>query len=157
MALVLTRQRLPVLDRERLARPSGLARGAYVLADAPGGNPDLLLLATGSEVHLVLAARETLAAQGVRARVVSMPSWELFEEQPPAYRESVLPRAVKARVGVEAASPLGWDRYVGPDGCIVGMHGFGASAPGPAVERRFGFTPEAIVAAATALLHGKGV
>jgi transketolase len=156
VALVLTRQKVPVLDRDRYAPASGLARGAYVLAEAPGGHPELLLLATGSEVHLVLAAREALAGRGVRARVVSMPSWELFEQQPPGYRESVLPRAVRARLAVEQACTLGWDRYVGPDGSVLGMHGFGASAPGPAVEKRFGFTPEAIVTAATALLPGRG-
>jgi transketolase len=152
VALVLTRQPVPVLDRGRYAPASGLARGAYVLADAPGGRPELLLLATGSEVHLALAAHEALSARGVRVRVVSMPSWELFEQQPPEYRESVLPPGVNARVAVEQASTLGWDRYVGSGGAVVGMHTFGASAPLKALQTKFGFTPEAIVSTASALL-----
>jgi transketolase len=152
VALVLTRQAVPTLDRGRYAPASGLARGAYVLADAAGGRPELLLLATGSEVHLALAAHEALSARGVRSRVVSMPSWELFEQQPASYRASVLPPEVRARVAVEQASTLGWDRYVGSRGAVVGMHTFGASAPREALQARFGFTPEAIVATASALL-----
>jgi transketolase len=157
VALVLTRQPVPILDRGRYAPASGLARGAYVLADAPGGHPEILLLATGSEVHLALAAREALAARGVGARVVSMPSWELFELQPPEYRDGVLPPSVRARVAIEQASTLGWDRYVGSAGAVVGMRTFGASAPLKALQTRFGFTPEAIVEKATAVLpHGEG-
>jgi transketolase len=157
VALVLTRQPVPILDRGRYAPASGLARGGYVLAEAPGGKPELLLLATGSEVHLALAACETLTARGVRARVVSMPSWELFEQQPAEYRDSVLPPLVEARVAVEQASTLGWDRYVGSAGSVVGMHTFGASAPLKALQTKFGFTPEAIVSTASALLaRGEG-
>src|SRR5256884_7306318 len=122
VALVLSRQPVPTFDRSRYAPASGLARGAYVLADAAGGEPDLLLLATGSEVALCLAAYERLTADGFRARVVSMPSWELFERQPEGYRESVLPGRVRARVAVEQASIFGWDRYVGPAGEIIGLH-----------------------------------
>ncbi len=157
VALVLTRQPVPTLDRGRYAPASGLARGAYVLADAAGGRPELLLLATGSEVHLALAAHEALSARGVRSRVVSMPSWELFEQQPASYRASVLPPEVKARVAVEQASTLGWDRYVGSRGAVVGMHTFGISAPLKALQTKFGFTPEAIVSTASALLaRGEG-
>jgi transketolase len=151
-AIVLTRQNVPVLDRSRYAPASGLARGAYVLADAPDGRPELLLLATGSEVHLAVAAHEALAAEGVRVRVVSMPSWELFEQQPADYRASVLPPHVEARLAVEQASTLGWDRYVGSGGAVIGMHTFGASAPLRELQRKFGFTPDAIVSTARALL-----
>ncbi|HSD18853.1 MAG TPA: transketolase [Anaeromyxobacter sp.] len=154
-AIVLTRQNVPVLDRSRYAPASGLARGAYVLADAPDGRPELLLVATGSEVHLAVAAHEALAAEGVRVRVVSMPSWELFEQQPADYRASVLPPQVKARLAVEQASTLGWDRYVGSGGAVIGMHTFGASAPLRELQRKFGFTPDAIVSTARALL-GRG-
>ncbi len=152
VALVLTRQLVSVLDRTRYAPASGLARGAYVLADARNGRPDLLLLATGSEVRLALDAHEALGARGVRSRVVSMPSWELFERQPAEYRDAVLPPRVKARVAVEQAATLGWDRYVGPGGAVIGMHTFGASAPLKALQNKFGFTPDAIVSTATALL-----
>jgi transketolase len=145
VALVLTRQDVPVLDRERYAPASGLRRGAYVLADAdPDGEPELILIATGSEVALAVEAHEVLAADGVRSRVVSMPSFELFERQDEDYREEVLPRAVTARVSVEEASTLGWDRYVGPDGEAIGMHTFGSSAPLKDVLGRYGFTPERI-------------
>ncbi len=146
--LVLSRQALPTLDRARYASASGVARGAYVLADAPGGTPEVLLLATGSEVALAVSAYEQLLAEGIRARVVSMPSWELFEEQDAAYRDAVLPPAVTARVAIEEASTLGWERYVGRRGRIVGMHTFGASAPLKELLQRFGFTPEQVVAAA---------
>jgi transketolase len=122
-----------------------------VLADADGG-PEVILIATGSEVSLAVSAYEELRSEGVRARVVSLPSWYLFDLQPDDYRESVLPEAVKARVAVEQASTLGWDRYVGPQGQIVGMHTFGASAPLKEVQRRFGFTPERVVQAARELL-----
>lgn len=138
-SLVLSRQALPTLDRKRYARAAGVARGAYVLADAADGSPDVLLLASGSEVALCIAAYELLTLQGVKARVVSMPSWDLFERQDAAYREQVLPEAVKARVSVEAASALGWDRYVGRHGTIIAMRGYGLSAPGPVVQSHFGF------------------
>ncbi|HXN45614.1 MAG TPA: transketolase [Bryobacteraceae bacterium] len=147
-ALVLTRQAVPTFDRSKYAPAAGLAQGAYVLADAPGGKPDVLLIATGSEVALVVQAFEELSAEGVKARVVSMPSWELFDRQEPAYRESVIPSAAKARVCVEQASTLGWDRFAGPSGEIIGMRTFGASAPQKELQKKFGFVPERIVAAA---------
>ncbi|MCS6925760.1 MAG: transketolase [Candidatus Binatia bacterium] len=147
-ALVLSRQPLPVLDRTRYAPASGVARGAYVLADAPSGSPELLLLASGSEVSLCVAAYEQLVTEGVRARVVSMPSWELFEQQDQEYRDSVLPPAVTARVAVEQASAFGWYRYVGSSGGVVVMKTFGASAPLKELQRKFGFTPDHIVTVA---------
>ena len=147
-SLVLSRQALPTLDRSRYASAAGVARGAYVLADAASGVPDVLLLASGSEVALCIAAYEQLAREGVRARVVSMPSWDLFERQDEAYRESVLPDAVAARVSVEAASALGWERYVGRHGAIIAMRSFGLSAPGPVVQAHFGFDVAHVVAAA---------
>ena len=150
VALVLTRQALPTLDRGRYADAAGLRRGAYVLADAPGGRPDVLLLSTGSEVSLCVDAYERLTADGIHARVVSMPSWELFERQDRAYRDAVLPPAVTARVSVEQGSTLGWHRYVGMDGATIGMKTFGASAPLKALLQKFGFTAEAVVAAAKA-------
>ncbi|MFL6056440.1 MAG: transketolase [Actinoallomurus sp.] len=143
-ALVLSRQPLPTLDRSRLGGADGVAKGAYVLADAPDGRIDVMLLATGSEVALAVAVREELAAEGIGARVVSMPCWELFERQPREYRDQVLPPEVTARVGIEQASTLGWDRYVGPGGAIVGMHTFGASAPLKQLRSKFGFTPEKV-------------
>ena len=124
---------------------SGVARGGYVLAEADGGTPDVILLATGSEVHLALAARKELQAGGIAARVVSLPCWELFDRQPQAYREQVLPPSVKARVAIEQASTLGWDRYVGDGGAIIGMHTFGASAPLKQLAAKFGFTPDQVV------------
>src|SRR4029077_17114486 len=127
--LVLTRQRVPTFDRSRLAPASGLARGAYVLADAQNHKPEVVLIGTGSEVALCMQAYEQLTTAGVPARVVSMPSWELFERQDRAYRDEVLPPAVKARVSVEEGSVLGWDRYVGMTGAKIGMHTFGSSAP----------------------------
>ncbi len=148
VALVLSRQALPTLDRTRYAPPSGLAKGAYVLADPPRGEPEVILIGTGSEVSLCIAAYEALNAEGVRARVVSMPSWELFEKQPESYRESVLPPAITARVAVEQASTFGWATYVGPLGEVIGMKTFGASAPLKALQTKFGFTPERVVAAA---------
>ena len=147
-ALILTRQTLPTLDRSGLGAASGVAQGAYVLAEASGGRPDVILLATGSEVHLALEARDELEADGIATRVVSMPCWELFDRQPPEYRDQVLPRAVTARVAVEQASTLGWDRYVGPGGAVVGMHTFGASAPLKQLLTKFGFTPEQVAQAA---------
>jgi transketolase len=151
-ALVLTRQNLPVLDRSSYASAEGLRRGGYVLAEPEGGDPQVILIATGSEVSLAVDAYEELRTDGVRARVVSLPSWYLFDLQPAEYRASVLPEAVTARVAVEQASTLGWDRYVGPHGRIVGMRTFGASAPLKEVQRKFGFTPERVVEAARELL-----
>jgi transketolase len=145
VALVLSRQALPTIDRTRFAAASGLARGAYVLADAPGERPDVLLLATGSEVALCVEARDQLAGENIHARVISMPSWELFEQQPVAYRDEVLPPDVTARVAVEQASTFGWERYAGSAGSIIGMHTFGASAPLKALQQKFGFTPERLV------------
>jgi transketolase len=147
-ALVLTRQALPTLDRSGLGAASGVANGGYILAEASGGQPDVLLLATGSEVHLALEARDELEADGIATRVVSMPCWELFDRQPPDYRDRVLPREVTARVAVEQASTLGWDRYVGDGGAVIGMHTFGASAPLKQLLTRFGFTPEQVAQAA---------
>ncbi|MFF4607271.1 transketolase [Streptomyces sp. NPDC001339] len=144
-ALVLSRQALPTLDRSRFAPASGVARGAYVLADAPdGGVPDVILLATGSEVSLALSAREELAGDGIGARVVSMPCWELFDRQEREYHEQVLPPSVTARVGVEQASTFGWERYVGDRGAVIGMHTYGASAPLKHLLKQFGFTPERV-------------
>ncbi len=150
-ALVLTRQDVPVLDRSRYESAEGLRRGGYVLADCEG-EPEVILIATGSEVALAIDAYEELCSDGVKARVVSLPSWYLFDLQPAEYREEVLPQAVQARVAVEQASTLGWDRYVGPRGQIVGMHTFGASAPLKEVQRKFGFTPDRVVEAARELL-----
>jgi len=147
-ALILSRQALPTFDRERYAPASGLARGAYVLADPPQRNPEVILVASGSEVQLCVEAYERLAEEGIRARVVSLPSWELFERQPDAYRREVLPPAVTARVSVEQASTLGWERYTGVDGARIGMHTFGASAPLKELQRKFGFTPERVLEAA---------
>jgi len=148
VALICSRQALPIVDRTKFASAGGLARGAYVLADAPNGAPDVILIASGSEVTLCLAARERLAADGLGARVVSMPSWELFEEQDEAYRDSVLPRTVMARVTVEEGSRLGWQRYAGPAGVVLGMHTFGMSAPMKVVSEHFGFTVDGVIAAA---------
>ena len=151
VALILTRQALPTLDRTRYASAEGVQRGAYILADADDGKPEVLLLATGSEVALCVDAYEQLKAEGIKARVVSMPSWEIFEyycREHPEYREHVLPAAVTARVSVEQASTLGWARYVGTTGHTIGMETFGASAPLKELQRKFGFTPESIVAAA---------
>ena len=137
-----------------VAPADGVRRGAYVLADPPQGDPEVVLLASGTEVALVVAAHEQLTQEGVRSRVVSMPSWELFERQDAAYREEVLPPQVAARVGVEQAEAFGWDRYVGPTGRMLAMREFGASAPLKDLQQRYGFTPEAVVAAARAQLDG---
>lgn len=150
--LVLTRQTLPTLDRAKYAKASGLAKGAYVLADAPGGQPDIILMGSGSEVALCLAASEKLNAEGIKVRVVSMPSWELYEQQDAAYKESVLPARVTARVSVEMGSTLGWERYVGAKGRSMGMHTFGASAPLKDVLKEFGFVPENVAAVAKQVL-----
>ena len=157
-SLVLSRQALPTLDRSRYASAQGVALGAYVLADADDGRPDVLLLASGSEVALCVAAFEQLKLEGVKARVVSMPSWDLFERQDEAYRESVLPESVRARVSVEAASALGWERHVGRHGEIIAMRSFGLSAQGMAVEAHFGFDVAHVIAAARRQLerHGAG-
>ncbi len=146
--LVLTRQALPTIDRSKYGPAAGVAQGAYILADAPDGKPDVLLLATGSEVALCLDAYERLKAEGIKARVVSMPSWELFDDQPQEYRDRVLPPEVTARVSVEQASTFGWARYVGATGHSIGMRSFGASAPLKDLLKKFGFTPENVLAAA---------
>ncbi|MDE8652788.1 transketolase [Novosphingobium album (ex Liu et al. 2023)] len=151
--IILSRQALPTIDRSHYAAASGLARGAYVLADAAEGAPELILLATGSEVSLALAAHERLTQEGVRSRVVSMPSWSIFERQPVGYREAVLPPLVPARVAVEQAGPLGWDRYVGPEGAMVTMKGFGASAPLADLQREFGFTVDNVVRVARGVME----
>jgi transketolase len=150
VALILTRQAIPTLDRSRVAPASGLRRGAYVLSDATNGKPDVLLLATGSEVSLCLDAQEALRQKGAQARVISMPSWELFERQDQDYREAVLPSDVEARVSVENAARFGWERYVGLKGDRIGMRTFGASAPLKALQQKFGFTVDAVVSAALA-------
>ena len=146
--LVLSRQAVPTLDRSKYAPAAGVAKGAYVLADAPGGKPDVILMASGSEVYLCVEAYEKLKAEGISARVVSMPSWELFEKQDAAYKESVLPSSVTARVSVELGAILGWERYVGLKGQIIGMHRFGASAPWKDLQKKFGFTTDTVLAAA---------
>jgi len=152
VALILTRQALPTFDRKRFAPASGLSKGAYVLADAEDGKPEVLLMATGSEVSLCVEAYEELTRQGVRARVVSMPSWELFERQSEEYRRTVLPPTVRARVAVEQASTFGWCRYTGIDGAILGMRTFGASAPLKVLQKEFGFTASHVLEAAKAQL-----
>ena len=150
--LALSRQPLPTLDRLAYASAAGVARGAYVLADSPGGTPEVILIASGSELSLAVEAHGKLLAEGVRSRVVSMPSWEIFDRQAQEYRDSVLPPAVKARVAVEQASTFGWERYVGGSGHVIGMRTFGASAPLRALQEKFGFEPERVVAAAKELL-----
>jgi transketolase len=144
-ALALSRQPLPTLDRSKYAPAAGVARGAYVLGDAPGGKPDVILIASGSEVNLAVEAHEHLRAEGIRSRVVSMPSWDLFEQQTRQYRDSVLPPDVLARVAIEQASTLGWERYVGSAGRVIGMKTFGASAPLKELQKKFGFEPEHVV------------
>ena len=154
VGLVLSRQKLPVLDRAVLAPAAGLARGAYVLADEGAGPLRVVLIATGSEVALALEGHRRLVADGVHSRVVSMPSWELFGAQPRAYRDDVLPPDVTARVAVEAGSPLGWERFVGARGAIIGVDRFGASAPGDVVMREYGFTVDEVVGAARRVMGG---
>ena len=146
--LALSRQPLPTLDRSKYAPASGVAQGAYVLADCQGGNPEVIIIASGSEVSLAVEAHENLLTKGIRSRVVSMPSWDIFEHQPQAYRDSVLPPNVTARVAVEQASTFGWERYVGTSGQVVGMHTFGASAPLKELQKKFGFEPDRLVGAA---------
>jgi transketolase len=152
VALVLTRQNVPTLDRTKYAPASGAAKGAYVVADAPGGKPELILLGTGSELSLCVEAYEKLKSEGIKARVVSMPSWEIFEKQDAAYKESVLPSDVTARVSVEMAATFGWERYTGSKGRNIGMHRFGASAPLKDLLKYFGFTVEKVLEAAHAVL-----
>ncbi len=153
VALVLTRQGVPIIDRSTYAPAEGLLKGGYVIADAEGSQPELILIATGSEVSLALQAHETLTSDGVKARVVSLPSWYLFDQQSEAYRESVLPSSVVARVSIEEGSTIGWDRYVGPQGAAIGMHTFGSSAPLKDVMTKFGFTPEKVVETAREVLE----
>ena len=133
-----------------------MARGAYVLADAPGGKPEVILIASGSEVILAVQAHEKLLTEGIRSRVVSMPSWDIFEHQSREYQDSVLPPEVEARVAVEQASTFGWERYVGAKGRVIGMHTFGASAPLKELQKKFGFEPDQVVAVAKELLRRKG-
>lgn len=152
VALILSRQKLPVLDRTRYASASGLKNGAYILSDATG-HPDLILIASGSEVHLTLAAQEALAAEGTATRVISMPSWELFEKMPASYKERVLPHKVKRRIAVEAGHPIGWERYVGSEGKVIGISSFGTSAPGEAVMEKFGMSIDNIVQKAKQLMR----
>ncbi len=153
--LALSRQPLPTLDRSKYAPAAGVARGAYVLADAKGGNPEVILIASGSEVSVAVDAHEKLTAEGIRSRVVSMPSWEIFEQQTKEYRASVLPPGVSARVAIEQASTFGWERYIGASGRMIGMTTFGASAPLKELQRKFGFEPDCLAAVAKELL-GKG-
>jgi transketolase len=148
VCLILTRQAVPTLNRRRYAAESGVSRGAYVLADAPHGKPDVLLLGTGSEVSLCVTAYEQLKSEGINARVISMPSWELFEHQSQEYRDSVLPPDIVARVAVEEASIFGWERYAGTSGVILGMRSFGLSAPAKIVTEHFGFDPARVITAA---------
>ena len=152
VAIILTRQKTPTFDRDKVAPATGLAKGAYLFSESACGAPQVILIATGSEVAIALAAQERLVANGIRARVVSMPSWELFAEQSPEYRDSVIPRDVPARVSIEAGCTLGWHRWVGDHGVAIGLDRFGASGPGPVLIKQFGFTADNIVRAATALL-----
>jgi transketolase len=155
IALALTRQKLPIIDRNMYAPAEGLTRGAYILADAKKQPPEILLIATGSEVAVALEAYEQLIKQGIAARVVSMPSWDLYENQSQSYKDEVLPPEVTARLGIEAASPFGWERYIGPKGAMIGMRRFGASAPYKVLAEKFGFTAENVVRHAHELLGGK--
>ncbi len=157
VALILSRQNLPTLDRTKYASADGVAKGAYVLADSPDGEVDVILIATGSEIALAVEAYEDLSVEGVKARVVSMPSWELFERQPKEYRDSVLPPDVTARVAIEQASTFGWERYVGLTGAIVAMSTFGASAPLKELQTKFGFTPDKVVEAAKAQIQSLAI
>jgi transketolase len=152
VALVLTRQDVPIIDRSRYASAEGLRRGGYVIADAEGGDPEVILIATGSEVALALEAHESLTADGIRSRVVSLPSFYLFDQQDQEYRDSVLPPSITARVSIEEAATLGWDRYVGPEGATIGMHTFGSSAPLKDVMEEYGFTPDRVAETARSIL-----
>jgi transketolase len=148
VCFALTRQKVPTLDRTKYNPADALSRGAYILSDPPGDKVDVILIGTGSEVHLCLAAQATLAKDGIGARVVSMPSWELFDAQNEQYRHGVLPPGIAARVSVEAGATIGWERYVGMTGAMIGMHSFGSSGPGPEVYKKFGITAEAVEQAA---------
>jgi transketolase len=150
--LVLSRQPLPTLDRTKYASAAGVARGAYVLADATGANPEVILIASGSEVSVAVDAHEKLVDEGIRSRVVSMPSWDIFEHQTQQYRDSVLPPNVVARIAIEQASTFGWERYVGANGRMIGMTTFGASAPLKELQRKFGFEPARVTEIAKELL-----
>jgi len=152
VALLLTRQGLPIINREKYASAEGLARGAYILGDARDKSPQLVLIATGSEVSLALEAYEKLTTEGIAVRVVSMPSWDLFEKQPQAYKDEVLPPPVTARLAVEAAIPMGWERYVGPKGATIGIARYGASAPSKVLAEEFGFTVANVIQRARELL-----
>jgi transketolase len=154
--IALSRQPLPTFDRGKYASAAGVARGAYVMADTPNGSPEIILIASGSEVALVIQAHDALTARGIRSRVVSMPSWDIFEHQPQSYREEVLPAAVTARLAVEQGSTLGWSEYVGPRGRVIGMKTFGASAPLKELDRKFGFEPEHVVSVALEVLGRNG-
>jgi len=154
-AIILTRQNVPVIDRGRVHLATGLRRGAYILSDSSPSKPDIILIATGSEVHLAVEAQEKLLAEGVKTRVVSMPSWELFERQPEEYRQKVLPPDVTQRVSIEAGVTLGWHRYVGREGEVIGIDHFGASAPGNVLLKEFGFTSENILHRVRSLLAKK--
>ena len=156
VAIALTRQGVPVLDRTLYPPAKYLSRGAYILRDAPDKKPDLILIATGSEVHIALEASEKLDHKGISARVVSMPSWELFDRQDEKYRGQVLPPEIKARIAIEAGISQGWERYVGDMGRIIGLDRFGASAPGKVLYEKFGFTPENVVETALALVKRPG-
>lgn len=153
--LALSRQPLPTLDRKKYAPASGVAYGAYIVGDVPGGKPEVILIASGSELCLAVEAHEKLLAEGIKSRVVSMPSWDIFESQTKEYRESVLPSGVKARIAIEQASTFGWERYVGQDGHVIGMNTFGASAPLHELQKKFGFEPDKIVATAKGMLKKK--
>jgi transketolase len=153
VALVLTRQNVPTLDRKQFAAAEGLRRGAYILADTPQGEPRLILIASGSEVGLIVAAGQRLQEEKIPVRLVSMPSWELFEAQSQEYRDSVLPPSVHARLAVEAGVTQGWRRYIGDRGDVIGVDRFGASAPGPIVMREFGFSVDNVCKRALALLE----
>jgi transketolase len=155
IALVLTRQNVPIFDRSRYASAAGLQKGGYVLADCEG-EPELIMIATGSEVQLALGAHETLSGEGVRSRVVSLPCWEIFDRQDQSYRDQVLPPGPAVRLAIEEASTMGWERYVGSDGTIVGMHTFGQSAPFKDVEKEFGFTPDQIADVARKAVEAGG-
>lgn len=156
VALVLSRQALPTFDRSKYASAEGLAKGAYIQVDADNGKPEVILIASGSEVHLCIEAYEQLKVEGINTRVVSMPSWELFEKQNPEYKEEILPSGVLLRVSVEMAATLGWSKYVGPKGCSIGMETFGASAPLKDLQKKFGFTPDKIVSVVKELIEKSG-
>jgi transketolase len=156
IALSLTRQNVPTFDRKRYASADGLVKGAYILSEASGGKPEVILIGTGSEVQLTLTAQEKLQTHGVRARVVSMPSWELFDEQPQGYKDEVFPTEIKARVSIEAGSPQGWEKYVGCEGAVIGINHFGASAPASVLLEKFGFTADHVVEEALTLLKKPG-